>query len=76
MKVIVFVLTLLALTLGQNTCRFAAKYTTDQMLNNLTAQKEFLNEVVTWEAKFIHQVGVENSSGYTHDGQRVDYDSG
>lgn len=29
-----------------------------------------------WESKFIHQVGVENSSGFTYDGQRVDYDTG
>ena len=71
-KILLFVICV-SWACAQSDCRFAHSYTQDEILHNVTSQNKFIRDVLTWEAKFIRSVGVEEASGFTYDGQRVDY---
>lgn len=71
----ILLFTLLVVTHAQ-VCRFAHNYKQTELLNNATVRDRFVRECVHWETKFIKEVGVDNSTGVTFDGQRVDYATG
>lgn len=71
----IFFAVLLVVALQQS-CRFAPQFDAAKLRSNATYLDEFIRTAISWEAKFIKEVGVQESTGMTFDGQRVDYDSG
>ena len=54
-------------------CRFAHLYTQESILQN---PEPFLASVIKWETHFIKEIGVQNTTGFTYDGYRIDVDEG
>ena len=68
MKIFVILALLLTITLEQEDCRFAKKYTLEQLKSSPDAVEAFLREAIQWETKFIKEVAVDQKSGMTLDG--------
>ena len=45
-------------------------------MSNTEIREEFLKQVYTWEAKFVRELGVDQKSGLTFDGQQLDVETG
>lgn len=61
---------------NNDTCRFALKYTKEDLVSNADIRHQFLDQVYTWEAKFVKELGVDPKSGLTFDGQQLDVETG
>ncbi|GAM25332.1 hypothetical protein SAMD00019534_085070 [Acytostelium subglobosum LB1] len=60
-------------TIYRGTCRFSHKYSNDQLLNNATARKEYVQSVLHYEGNFhSHMNGINVFSGMTIDGCKLD----
>lgn len=57
-------------------CRFAKNYRTADLIRDPIQLSSFLRNFVKWEANFIHQIGVDEATGFTFDGIRVDVNTG
>ena len=72
-QAILIVLVALCLSVESERCRFARHYTTQDILRD---PEPFLQEVIEWETKFMKQVGLQNETGLTYDGYRLDINTG
>ncbi|EFA85168.1 hypothetical protein PPL_02168 [Heterostelium album PN500] len=64
-------------TIYNGTCRFAKKYTVDDLLNHPDARKEFAKSYLHYEGNFHqHLVGLNINSAFTIDGNRINYTTG
>eukprot|EP01121_Diplochlamys_sp_Union-15-3_P001464 TRINITY_DN11268_c0_g1_i1.p1 TRINITY_DN11268_c0_g1~~TRINITY_DN11268_c0_g1_i1.p1 ORF type:complete len:532 (+),score=71.97 TRINITY_DN11268_c0_g1_i1:51-1646(+) len=59
------------------TCRFALKYTTDEISSCGSCRTQFIQDVMFWEGHF-HQpgVGYHAATGLTYDGHGINYTTG
>ena len=81
-RAVVLLLVLISFTIyvdcqASKECRFAYKYTPQELWHSEEKQQEFLNDVMYWEGNFAkHHVGLNRFSGLTYDGHGIDYSSG
>ena len=61
---------------NNDTCRFALRYAKEDLVSNADIRLDFLEQVFTWEANFVRQLGVDPKSGLTFDGQQLDVETG
>ncbi len=67
---------LIGITSAQESCRFALQYKSEDLFADSTIRERFLEEALSWEAKFIREIGVDARSGMTYDGQQLDVKTG
>ena len=46
-------------------CRFAASYSSDQLMNSEASRQDFSRNIISAESKFIREVGVNKETGLT-----------
>lgn len=63
-------------TAVSNTCRFTKDYNQADLLSNEAIREEFLMRALYREAKFVRDLGIDQRSGLTMDGQQLDVDTG
>ncbi len=69
MKRIILIIVLIALTFAQENCRYASKFTREELINSKEKRDLFFDYVSFYEGKFHqHGVGVNLKSGMTYDG--------
>lgn len=56
-------------TAVSNTCRFTKDYNQADLLSNEAIREEFLMRALYREAKFVRDLGIDQRSGLTMDGQ-------
>lgn len=60
---------------GRSACRFAPRYSTNDILNNATLRHEFLVNYVTFERNFT-RLAINEATQLTYDGHRLDVSTG
>lgn len=56
-------------------CRFASKFTAEQLWTSVEAREQFLELVFKWEGKWA-KVGLASSTSTTYDGTELDWTTG
>lgn len=75
MKFVILLVCLVVISLGQH-CRWARSFNATSLLRPIERDR-FLDLAAFWEGKFhSHSVGINEHSGMTYDGRRINYDTG
>jgi hypothetical protein len=72
----IIVALMLGVASAADSCRFAHQYKSEDIFSNSTARESFLETALTWEAKFVKELGVDSRTGLTLDGQQLDVKTG
>eukprot|EP00347_Sterkiella_histriomuscorum_P021037 403335503 len=76
MRILTCSLLLTAVAFADPQCRFAGSYSQSDIVQNTQVREEFLQKVIQQEAKFIKEIGYDQRTGLTLDGQQIDSKTG
>eukprot|EP00347_Sterkiella_histriomuscorum_P004651 403359636 len=76
MRILACSLLLTAVAFADPRCRFAGSYSQSDLVQNTQVREEFLQKVIQQEAKFIKEIGYDQRTGLTLDGQQINSKTG
>eukprot|EP00347_Sterkiella_histriomuscorum_P008204 403345981 len=76
MRILTCSLLLTAVAFADPKCRFAGAYDQSDLVQNTQVREEFLQKVIQQEAKFIKEIGYDQRTGLTLDGQQINSKTG